>query len=845
MTWLKHQQTQFITQAPFALPPLISIAFGAASVALNGTTTLVFTITNPNVDVGLTGVAFVDNLPAGLVVGPVPGVVDACTAGTVTAVAGASQISYFGGTLLAGASCTITVTVQGTSAGLKHNQTDPITARESGQGLASNIADLTVSAVACVITLSGSLLLGGAPTRTIQIAVDAALDNAYITYSVFAGVNANFRSYDVTNPAAPAFLGVLAADGVHDSFQALCLLGNSAFAGSSGPGAAGITSINIAVPAAPARLQNLTRAFPLGTVVESMTAVGTVLYLVDNASAFSLIDITAPAAMAVLADYDFFSDFPINTVAPTSIVVVGAIAYILTYDQVTPEALLAIYNVTAPLAVTQTSVTTVSSAITAGPRRSGLQVVGTTAYTVSDDKFVILDVTNPAAPVILSTTTIVGDNVSQAALQPLFVNSAGTRAFILNEQTRSMYTYDVTNPAAPLLIGTQATHATSSPASTVGSDGLVYVAETEAPAGSTEGWLEIFDYSACGGTAAPVAAAFMLGTSLKIVTLDPIAFGSSTPTVSSNSENTLTIDSSNNAYYFSQKAPDTDSRLQVFDCTDRALPVEIANIAALQSNAGYLAAVRNNILWVVCNAPAGSLAPNSLRAFNVANPAAPALLATYDLAAGFALPQTNMTACMVDSSGFIYISANATGIGDQTVGIYNGTNPLAVTQQSVTPITAIPFGSIIIALDFPLLFVLSVASQLEIYNVTSPAAPALLGTLLGLGNAIDMSPVPDAGFLFLTARSPVDKNIRIVDVSTPAAPVLVASPAPAGVVQRNTGGIAVDNGLLVLACLETAIGPLKAQVYDTANAGLGTLALLGEANFNATASGFTPIFMAN
>ena len=151
-----------------ATPPTITKAFGAASIPLNGTTSLTFTIQNPNTSITLNGIAFTDNLPAGLVVAT-PNALNNTCGGTATAVAGSGSISLSGGTLAASASCTVSVNVQGTTAGVKNNSVQ-VTSTEGGTGNTSN-ASITVVAPPVIIKAFGaaSIPLNGSTSLTFTI----------------------------------------------------------------------------------------------------------------------------------------------------------------------------------------------------------------------------------------------------------------------------------------------------------------------------------------------------------------------------------------------------------------------------------------------------------------------------------------------------------------------------------------------------------------------------------------------------------------------------------------------------------------------------------------------------
>jgi uncharacterized repeat protein (TIGR01451 family) len=152
-----------------ATPPTTSKAFGAATIPLNGSTSLTLTITNPNSTLALTGVSFTDNLPSGLQVASVPSASNGC-GGTLTgATAGSTSFSLSGGSLAASAFCTVSLNVAGTTAGVKNNST-AASSNETGAGSAGT-ASITVVAPPTISKAFGatSIPLNGSTSVTLTI----------------------------------------------------------------------------------------------------------------------------------------------------------------------------------------------------------------------------------------------------------------------------------------------------------------------------------------------------------------------------------------------------------------------------------------------------------------------------------------------------------------------------------------------------------------------------------------------------------------------------------------------------------------------------------------------------
>ena len=142
-----------------AQAPVLSMSFGAPTIGVGDTTTLSFRINNNSPRVARL-VAFGDSLPAGLVVAAPPRIINSC-GGVVSADAGSGLFQVSGVVMRPRSSCTVSVNVTATSAGVKYNMTTPVTSIvASGNGASTAIRVFAPSTSVASISPTGGTTLG-------------------------------------------------------------------------------------------------------------------------------------------------------------------------------------------------------------------------------------------------------------------------------------------------------------------------------------------------------------------------------------------------------------------------------------------------------------------------------------------------------------------------------------------------------------------------------------------------------------------------------------------------------------------------------------------------------------
>lgn len=118
-------------------PPQISKTFSSDSILTGENSTLTFVIQNPAVNtVALTGVTFTDVLPSGVKVAATPSasVSSSCGSATFNPTAGATTLTFSGGTIAALDSCTVSVDVTAANGGTYLNTSGNVTSTNGGTG---------------------------------------------------------------------------------------------------------------------------------------------------------------------------------------------------------------------------------------------------------------------------------------------------------------------------------------------------------------------------------------------------------------------------------------------------------------------------------------------------------------------------------------------------------------------------------------------------------------------------------------------------------------------------------------------------------------------------------------
>jgi uncharacterized repeat protein (TIGR01451 family) len=131
------------------LPPAISKQFAPNPILAGGTSTLTFTITNPNENNALSGVAFSDTFPTSpgaMVVAGTPGATTSgCGSPTFAPAAGAGSISFSGGSLAAGGTCTVTVNITAPTTGTYNNTSGNVSHIINAQTVNGNTASASLT----------------------------------------------------------------------------------------------------------------------------------------------------------------------------------------------------------------------------------------------------------------------------------------------------------------------------------------------------------------------------------------------------------------------------------------------------------------------------------------------------------------------------------------------------------------------------------------------------------------------------------------------------------------------------------------------------------------------------
>lgn len=513
-----------------------------------------------------------------------------------------------------------------------------------------------------------------------------------------------------------------------------------------------------------------------GTSAADIAQSGNYVYFVGRGS-LHIVDVSNPAAPVRVREHA-------ESGSPVGIALTSNRAYVVSSTG------LFVYDIANPLASRLLGILDVPGA------ENDVAVAGNFAYiTVGTSGLSIVDVSNSAAPALVSTIDVASGSSSAVA-----VAVSGGFAYVANGSV-GLHIVDVRTPTVPLLVQTIDTVGNVVDVAVAGN--YAYIADSD-------------------------TGVIRDGFGFKVVDISNPATASVVANIAaSDSPIRVSLDTANGLAYVAE----FDAGVLIIDIANPTAPFVIGT-TDMPSNMRAVAAGDDGRAYALVSGPAPTL-----QIVDVANPTSPVRVGFF--ATG--LPSTSIGGRTAKVAGdFAYISRNArlavvnvsnpaapvlTGSADTSGGnvldielvgnlAYVGTSGMLDIFEISNPNVPALFGSADIdangnGVEVSGNFAFVAAGRLKVVNVANPAAPVVVTTLTLPGNASDIDVVGTLAYVAASqAGASTTSALHIVDVSNPAVPVLVSSVNTPG----SANGVAVSNGRAYIAGAESGL-----QIIDVSN----------------------------
>ena len=594
--------------------------------------------------------------------------------------------------------------------------------------------------------LASNIVVGSSTQISCLTPSNSVYGTAPIVVQTASGsaTNANGFSYGTERGNG---IELVSAYGGEDSCAAV--QGNYAYVGEG----SSFVVVDISNPTSPSPIGRI----PIPSSVRDVAVSGQYAFLADNDAGLQVVDVTTPAVPKLVGYYYTPEVATGVAVSGAHAIAVDGAGDFLVFDISTPKS---------PVLLGSTNV---------GSFVWDVAINGNFAYLLANQNLVIVDITSPNSPLMRGQVAV-----------PYYAESlavSGNRVFVAGGLS-GLRIIDVSNPDAPNDIGSAP--GVGLPYAVATSGNLVYTTSgakfaVSSYSGGTMTFLGANNSITVGGykLAASGSRAYVPAGASGFVIVD--ASNPSSPnlagTMSASSGDYGSVSLSSN-YLYACAAPG----VKIFNVTNPGVPIQIGQYSGVGGSSGHII-VSNGVAYI--NGYYGET-----RILNVANPFTPVLLST--------IPSTTVNAVKTALMGNNLFIAGA-DYNDNSIGhllIFDVSNPASPSQRGLFSFTATNQGAVSVAVLGNLAVVGLNSGELKVLDISNITSPSVSGGLSGFGQPYDIAMSADGRYAFV---SDLSGYLRVVDLSTPSNPVLIASVTSPFSTLSPPSSLALQGSLLYIA----------------------------------------------